>query len=123
MEEPTLPVQKIRVFLVSKRSMFGIGIENLLHQEPTVEIVGCEEASEETLEHIKELAPNVTILIGNESPIDLCRLLRETAGIKVIGLNLDNNSINIFHGEQRCVQTIQDLLQAISTHTTSSTEN
>jgi len=41
------------------------------------------------------------------------RILREGVGTKVIGLNLQDNTICIYRGEQRVVKEVKDLVEAI----------
>ena len=41
------------------------------------------------------------------------RILREGVGTKVIGLNLQDNTICIYRGEQRVVKEVEDLVEAI----------
>ena len=41
------------------------------------------------------------------------RILREGVGAKVIGLNLENNTMCIYRGEQRVVKEVRDLVEAI----------
>ena len=43
------------------------------------------------------------------------RILKEGVGSKVIGLNLQDNSICVYRVEQRVVKEVKDLVEAIST--------
>lgn len=112
MEMPHV-AHKIRIFLLGSQSIFGNGIENLLSREQFIEIVGFEETSDQAVDHIRELAPDVVILVGSGSPEIVLRILQGGVGIKIIMLNLEKNSICIYQGEQRVVQGIQDLMLAI----------
>jgi hypothetical protein len=40
-------------------------------------------------------------------------ILREGVGTKVIGLNLEDNTVCIYRGEQRVVKEVEDLVEAI----------
>lgn len=113
MDEMPQADQCIRVFLLGSQSIFGNGIKNLLSREPYLEIVGYEDASEKAIEHIKELVPDAVIIVGNGSPEIVLNILHGSVDVKVIHLNLENNTICIYHGEQRKVKGIQDLLLAI----------
>ena len=43
------------------------------------------------------------------------RILREGARTSVIGLNLQDNTMCVYHGERRVVTEVKDLVEAIET--------
>jgi len=49
---------------------------------------------------------------GDHAPA-VMRILREGVGAKVIGLNLQDNTMCIYRGEQRVVKEVKDLVEAI----------
>ena len=100
-----------RVFILSSHSLFSQGVENLLRRETGLEIVGRETDEEKAIERIKELRPDVVILDSDDPAV--IRILREQLGSKVIGLNLQDNTICIYRGEQRVVKEVKDLVEAI----------
>jgi len=106
-----------RVFILSNHPLFGQGVESLLRQEARLEIVGQETDVDKAVERIKELQPNVVILDCAEPACDptlaVMRILREGLETKVIGLNLQDNTMYIYHGEQRVVKEVKDLMEAI----------
>jgi DNA-binding NarL/FixJ family response regulator len=106
-----------RVFILSSHPLFSQGIENLLRREAGLEIVGRETDVDKALERIKELQPNVVILECAEPTCDptpvLTHLLRERVETKIIGLNLQDNTMCIYRGEQRVVKEVKDLIEAI----------
>jgi DNA-binding NarL/FixJ family response regulator len=107
-----------RVFLLSSHPLFSQGVESLLRQETGLEIVGCDTDVDQAVKHIKELRPDVVIVDRNDLDVDLTPgvmcILRERSGTKVIGLNLKDNTLCIYRGEQRIAREVEDLLEAIS---------
>jgi DNA-binding NarL/FixJ family response regulator len=106
-----------RVFILSCHPLFGQGVESLLRREAGLEIVGQETDLDQAVERIKEIRPDVVILDCAEPARDptlaVMRILREGLGTKVIGLNLQNNTLYIYRGEQRLVKEVKDLIEAI----------
>jgi DNA-binding NarL/FixJ family response regulator len=105
------------VFIISSHPLFGQGVESLLRQEAGLEIVGRETDVDKAAEHIQELRPDVVILDCGDPACDptptVMRILREGLGTKVIGLNLQDNTLCIYRGEQRVVKEVKDLVEAI----------
>jgi DNA-binding NarL/FixJ family response regulator len=108
-----------RVLMLSSHPLFGQGVESLLRREAGLEVVGLETDVDRAVERIKELRPHVVIVDSNDPEIDLMpgvmRILREGLGTKVIGLNLQDNTICTYRGEQRIAQGVKDLVEAIET--------
>ena len=106
-----------RVFILSSHPLFSQGVENLLRREAGLDIVGREADADKALERIKEIRPDVVILDCAEPECDptlaVMRILREGLETKVIGLNLQDNTICIYRGEQRVVKDVKDLVEAI----------
>lgn len=106
-----------RVFFLSSQSLFGQGLESLLRREEGVDIVGREADIDLAIERIKALRPDVVIVdctdpsCGPTSAV--ARLLKEGMGTRVVGVNLGNNSLCIYHGEERLVTDVGDLVKAI----------
>ena len=95
----------------------SIEIESLLRQEKGLDIVGRETDVDKALERIKELQPDVVIVdsgdLASEPMPAVMRILREGVGTRVIGLNLQDNTMCIYRGEQRVVKEVKDLVEAI----------
>jgi DNA-binding NarL/FixJ family response regulator len=112
-------VQRImkRVFILSKQSMFGVGIEALLSQEEGLKIVSRDTELSASLECIQKTDPDVVIINCDDPDPELksivMDILRERLGICIIGLSLQNNQISIYHGEKKDVRQVEDLLKAI----------
>ena len=106
-----------RIFILSSHPLFGRGVESLLRQETGLEIVGRETDVDKAIERIEELQPDVVIVDSadpaGDSTLVALHILREGVGTKVIGLNLQDNTIGIYRGEQRVVKGVKDLVEAI----------
>ena len=106
-----------RIFMVSGHPLFSQGVEMLLRQEQDLAIVGRETDADKAIERIKELRPDVIILehaLPECDPMPIVmRLLIERLNAKIIGLNLQANSIYIYREEQRMVRGVADLVTAI----------
>ena len=109
------------IFILSSHPLFSVGVETLLQDETGLELVGRETIPDRAIERIKELKPDIVILDSdyvacNADPI-LLRIFQEQLGIQVIGMNLQDNRICIYHEEQRIVQSVDDLKNILNTET------
>ena len=106
-----------RVFMLSTHPLFSQGVESLLSQETGLEIVGREIDVNKAIERITEIRPDVVILESSDPAGDptpaVMRILREGLGIKLVGLNLKDNTLCIYCCERRVVKGIEDLVEAI----------
>jgi DNA-binding NarL/FixJ family response regulator len=106
-----------RIFMLSTHPLFSQGVESLLRQETGLEVVGRETDVDKAVERIRELQPDVVIVDSADPTCDptlaVMRILREGVGTKVIGLNLQDNTVCIYRGEQRVVKEVKDLVEAI----------
>lgn len=105
------------IFMLSSQLLFSRGVEDLLRQQAGLEIVGHETDATRALARIRELKPDAVILDSKDlasSPSTLVALiLREAPAAKVIALNLENDRICVYRGEQRTAQSVDDLRQVI----------
>jgi DNA-binding NarL/FixJ family response regulator len=106
-----------RIFMLSRHPLFSEGVESLLCGEAGLEIVGRETDLEKGLGRIRELRPDV-VIVDNGDPMHdplaaVMRILRESLGTRVIGLNLQDNMVCTYRGEQRIARGVEDLLEAI----------
>ncbi len=106
-----------RVFILSSHPLFGRGLENLLRWEEGLEIVGHVADPEQALAQIKTLRPDAVILDSSDPALDrslvVMRIFREGLRPCVIGLDLRNNTLAIYRGEERIVESVRDLVDAI----------
>lgn len=108
-----------RIFMLSSYPLFCEGVATLLDGKDGMEFVGRESDAERAIEQIKALRPDVVIVdTGNvacNANTTVMRILQERVGVKIIGLNLLNNTICVFHEEHRPIRNVEDLMSAIET--------
>jgi DNA-binding NarL/FixJ family response regulator len=105
-----------KVFIYSSHPLLGRGIEHLLRQETNVSIVGIETDLDCALKRVQELHPDLVIVDSCDAEATrallVMRLLQDS-GPCVVGINLQNNSIIIYHGESRVVKDVSDFVRAV----------
>lgn len=106
-----------RVLLVASCTLFGRGVENLLRQEPGLEVLVCEADVSRAIERVKELKPDVVIIEHRTPATDLGnalrRMLRACEKLKIIELDSEDDTISIYSGRQQVIKQVQDLVSAI----------
>jgi hypothetical protein len=104
-----------RVFILTGHPLFAESVETLLRGQPGLEIIGAGEISPETFSEIRDIAPDVVVVgaSGEEKEVLVSRLFREMPGIKVVGLNLDDNRIHIYYQQTKVGRQVEDLVDAI----------
>jgi len=107
----------VRVLVLTDESLFNLGVQNLLGQQEALEILGCESDADEIRHHLQTFQPHVVILnsaqqYGATTP-EWMQILRDTPGIRLLGLSLQDNSICIYRGETQQVTEVEDLVRAI----------
>jgi hypothetical protein len=108
---------KARVLLVSRLSLFEAGIEELLRQEPGLEIVGRETDAKEAVRRIEKAAPDVVILTDGEAAaglgLELFQLVREGVRIRIVEVHLATNTLCLYCGEQQSIREVGDLVDTV----------
>jgi DNA-binding NarL/FixJ family response regulator len=106
-----------RVIILLSHPLFSRGVESLLRRETGLEIVGRETDANKAIERMKELRPDVAIVDSADPACDpvpvVMRILKERVGTRVVALNLQDNTMCVYRGEQRVVKEVQDLVEAI----------
>jgi hypothetical protein len=104
-----------RVFIVASHPLFAQGVESLLHGRPGLAVVGMSSAELGVVEKIRELRPDVVILDADSDAQTslLPLLLRENLGVKLVGLTLENNRIDIYYQQQIIGTDVGDLVEAV----------
>jgi len=104
-----------RVFIVASHPLFAQGVEELLGGQPGLQVVGRGAAALNVLDTIHNARPDVVILDADSDAQTtlLPTLLRENLGIKVLGLNLEDNRIDIYYQQQVVGTDVRDLVTAI----------
>ena len=107
-----------RVFMLSSQPLFSQGVESLLRGQVGLEIVGRETDATKAVERIRRLKPDVVVIDGKDlasAPFSIVAcLLREEERIRIIAMNLENETIRVYLGEQRNALTVDDLVAAIN---------
>jgi chemotaxis response regulator CheB len=106
-----------RVIILLSHQLLGQGIQSLLLQQTGLEIVACEPDVDKLIELAKDLKPDVAIvdladLAWDRMPVVL-RILGTGVVPTVIGVGVEDNTISIYHEEQRVVKEVTDLVKAI----------
>jgi len=108
----------VRVFMLSMHPLFGQGVESLLRRETGMEIVGQETEVDKAIEHIAELRPDAVIVDSTDPACDptatVTRILRAGVTARIIGLNLGDNTLSLYRGEQRVAKGVEDLIKAVN---------
>jgi ABC-type Fe3+-hydroxamate transport system substrate-binding protein len=84
-----------------------------------MEIIGEETNLDRAVEKIEAIVPDVVILSGsnytNASMQEEMYLLKARPGIRVVGLNLQNNDLFIYRATRIVIESVKDLVEAIAT--------
>ena len=106
-----------RVFLFCQNLLFSEGVGNLLHQDERLQIVGHESDPTNAIRQIHRLQPDVVIIDGDDPTSDLgpvmASILQESLQARIIGLNLQFNTMCLYRVERRDIRQVQDLMEAI----------
>lgn len=106
-----------RVFVLSHNPLFRKGIESLLRQEADLEVLPHTLTPTGDLGSLDMLQPDVVIVDDGDPEgmpvLTLVHLLHQQTDIRVIGVNLIDNTLWIYQGEQRSVNDMNDLMDAI----------
>jgi hypothetical protein len=104
-----------RVFIVASHPLFAQGVESLLHGQPGLAVVGMGAAELGVVEKIRELRPDVVILDADSDGQTtlLPVLLRENLGVKLVGLTLEDNRIDVYYQHQIIGTDVGDLIEAV----------
>lgn len=110
-----------RVFILSSHGLFGQGVHSLLKQSSDIDIVGWEEDACMAVKKIRALRPAVVITGCAEPHCDLphevSQLLDEELEIKLICIDLNSNSMFIYHKEEKTVKEVGDFMREMGQST------
>jgi DNA-binding NarL/FixJ family response regulator len=103
--------------MLGSNPLFREGVESLICQAIQVEIVGRETSLERVSGQLEALQPDVIIVDGSDpecDPGDVVKFVFQMGlKSKVIGINLDDNQLRIYRGEQKEAEEVADLVEAI----------
>ena len=104
-----------RVFIVASHPLFAQGVESLLNGQPGLAVVGRGPAELGVVDQIRKLRPDVVVLDADSDAQTalLPVLLRENLGVKLVGLTLEDNRIDIYYQHQIIGTDVGDLVEAV----------
>jgi hypothetical protein len=104
-----------RVFIVASHPLFAQGVESLLDGQSGLAVVGRGIAELGVIDKIRELRPDVVVLDADSDAQTslLPVLLRENLGVKLVGLTLEDNRIDIYYQHQIIGTDVGDLIEAV----------
>ncbi len=106
-----------RVFIFSNHSLFSQGIKTLLDAEASMEVVGWETDPVKAVACIQIMQPDAILVISkgrsNCLTPDGRLFLRAGGKAKIIELQLDDNNVSVYCGEQVVIQEVSDLIRMI----------
>jgi len=107
----------MRVLVVAEPSLFEEGIEELLRQEPGLEMVGVETEPGQAIARIRECQPDVVVFTDGEGATglqaELLRLVREGLHMRIVEVHLATNTLCLYWGEQQPIREVGDLVDAV----------
>jgi chemotaxis response regulator CheB len=108
---------KIRVLLLCDASVLDFAVEDMLHQNTVMEIVGPEAGLDETLHRIRAFVPDVIILNQARERRDSVLLwqciMGDMPAVRLIALNATETSVSIYEGGTHTIRAGADLLDAV----------
>ena len=108
-------MKKIKIFILYDHPLFGLGLERLLAQERGIEVVGAAARSENPLEQLRTVRPDVIILEGGEPSLDptLWEVLKEDLPGRVISINLDEDRATVYTTRRLLAAEVEDLVKTL----------
>ena len=107
----------MRVFMVSSHPLFGQGMEECLRQHTALAIAGQETSLATAARRVGQVQPDVILLDISHKAKDLAtallRFFRDRSGARVIGVDLQGNSVCIYREGHLVNQEVADLLEVI----------
>ena len=108
------PIKNCQIFILNHQPLFAEGLEEILTGRDGIEIVGVQDSSYKVVGHIRNLRPDVVVAVsGGEDRgfgAVLLRIAREFPQIRVISLNLGDNTMTVLDSRSLAVKGPSDLL-------------
>ncbi len=104
-----------RVFILTSHLLLAESVETLLQEQPGLRVVGVMDELPTTFTPLQNAAPDVVVVgaPGGEQEALVSRLFQILPGIKIVGLNLDDNRIHIYYRQIKVGRQVEDLVAAI----------
>jgi hypothetical protein len=107
----------MRVLVVGEPSLFEEGIEELIRQEPGLEIVARGADPQDTARLFKEHSADVILVADGEAATrvapDLMDMVREGLCMRMIEVHLATNSLCVYRGDHQPIREVADLVDAV----------
>ena len=107
-----------RIFMLSNHPLFCEGVSTLLHQESGMDFIGRESDAERAIEQIRAVRPDVVIIDMSDTFAKACsivaRIFDEKLNAKIVGLNLNDNTMCVYREEEKEIHGVADLMDALS---------
>ena len=110
-----MEMKKVKVFILYDHPLFGLGLERLLEQERGIEVVGAAARSQNPLEQIRALRPDVVMVEGAEPSLgpSLWDVLKEDLPGRVISVDLDEDQATVYTTRRLPAAQVEDLVKAV----------
>lgn len=107
----------VRVFLLSSKGVFGQGVECLLRRQTEIEILGHATDIDAGIDQICDLKPVAVVVADGDVDHDPAMVMARIAvcGVeaKVIGLDLNSNTLTLYRPERYHISQVEDLVALI----------
>jgi hypothetical protein len=112
-----------RVFILASQTLFAEGVQSLLSEQPSIEVVGVASCNPnnsdgpdpDVFQQIHASEPDVVIVeaTGGEKNRLVAQVLECALSAKVIGLTLEDNRIYTYFQQMKQGHSVEDLVDAI----------
>lgn len=107
----------VRVLIVSAHPVLAEGLSRLLTGNPEVEVVEQEADLDAAMASLERPRPDVVVVESSRHPgaemEAVQRICRRWPGVRVLCVDLADNTVCTYRGEHRTVQSLTDFLQAL----------
>ncbi len=110
-------MNKRRVLIIEDDSLFGDGVEQLLAQQQSIEIIGTVSADFKSIVETAENGP-AEVLVINETLTKthahlIWQILKAHPQLQIIVLSLEDNRLSVLNNQEVSVTTSADLISTI----------
>lgn len=105
------------IFILCSNPLFARGLERLLEQQGGVKVTGVAAKTEEGLERIRALKPDVILVEAEKGMPEpswlVTRLLQEQPEARVVRVSLEDNTASLYTGRRWVANRVEDLIRGI----------
>lgn len=107
----------VRVLIISAYPVLAEGLSRLLRGNPQVEVLGQEADLEAALVRLWEQPPDVVVVEASRRPGGEMEAVKRISGVwpgvRIVCIDLADNTVCTYRGEHQVVQGLGDFLQAL----------